>query len=156
MSDYGLNKKNIYDYSTMDRIIENREIDIVYVVTPPALHPDFAIRAAKAGKHVISEKPMAASVVDCDRMIAACKEAKVQLGIGYRLHYDPYHQEMQRIAKTQELGRFEKMDGKFAYVLGQREHRTDKKLGGGPLMDLGIYVIHGACMAANADPIYVT
>ena len=156
MSEYGLNKKNIYDYSTMDRIIENREIDIVYVVTPPALHPDFAIRAAKAGKHVISEKPMAASVVDCNRMIAACKEAKVQLGIGYRLHYDPYHREMQRIAKAQEFGRFEKMDGKFAYVLGQREHRTDKKLGGGPLMDLGIYVIHGACMAANADPVYVT
>jgi glucose-fructose oxidoreductase len=155
-SEYNLDKKNIYDYTTMDRIADNREIDIVYVVTPPAIHPEYTIRAAKLGKHVISEKPMAASVSDCDRMIKACSDAKVQLGIGYRLHYDPYHLEMMRIAKSQEYGRFVKMDGKFAYVLGQREHRTSKALGGGPLMDLGIYVIHGACMAANADPIAVT
>ena len=155
-SEYGLKKSNIYDYTTMDRIADNPEIDIVYVVTPPAIHPDFAIRAAKAGKHVISEKPMAASVADCDRMIETCSKAKVQLGMGYRLHYNPYHLEMQRIAKSGELGRFMKMDGKFAYVMGQREHRTDKKLGGGPLMDLGIYIIHAACMAANSDPVYVT
>lgn len=156
MSEYGLDKKNVYNYETMDRIADNRDIDIVYVVTPPAIHPDFAIRAAKAGKHVISEKPMAASVADCDRMIDACSKANTQLGIGYRLHYNPYHLEMQRIAKSGELGKFTKMDGKFAFVLGQRGHRTDKKLGGGPLMDLGIYVIHGACMAANADPVAVT
>src|SRR5215813_9366259 len=96
--DYGLDPKNVYNYETFDRIADNKEIDIVYVVTPPALHPEFVIRAAKAGKHVISEKPMATSVADCDRMIAACKAAKVQLGIGYRLHYDPYHLEMVRLA----------------------------------------------------------
>ncbi len=156
-ADYNLDKKNIYNYETMDKIIDNPEIDIVYVVTPPGLHPEFAIRAAKAGKHVISEKPMATSVADCDRMIAACKEAKVQLGIGYRLHYDPFHQEMARIAREQEFGRFMKMNGRFAYRMGQKEHRTDKKLGGGgPLMDLGIYIVHGACMAANGNPVYVT
>src|SRR6266540_2091984 len=102
-ADYSLNRKNIYSYETFDRIADNPEIDIVYVVTPPGLHPEFAIRAAKAGKHVISEKPMATSVADCDRMIAACKAAGVQLGIGYRLHYDPYHLEMQRLGKESEL-----------------------------------------------------
>src|SRR5712664_3520669 len=57
-ADYGLNKKNVYSYDNFDQIAGNKDIDIVYVVTPPGLHPEFVIRAAKAGKHVISEKPM--------------------------------------------------------------------------------------------------
>ena len=157
-ADYNLNKKNIYSYDNLERIAENRDIDIVYVVTPPALHPDFAIRVAKAGKHVISEKPMATSVADCDRMIDACKKAKVKLAIGYRLHYDLYHKELMRLAKEQEFGPFMKMTGDRGFVFGQRAWRIDKKLaGGGPMMDLGIYIVHGACMAANgAAPASVT
>src|SRR5580658_1389562 len=77
-SEYGLPEKNLYSYETFDRIADNPDIDIVYVVTPPALHREFVVRAAKAGKHVISEKPLATSVEDCDAMIAACREAKVQ------------------------------------------------------------------------------
>lgn len=149
-ADYNLNKKNIYNYENFDQIAHNPDIDIVYVVTPPALHPEFVIRAAKAGKHVISEKPMATSVADCDRMIAACKKAKVKLAIGYRLHYDLYHKEMMRLAKEQDFGPFMKMTGDRGFVFGQRAWRIDKKLaGGGPMMDLGIYIVHGACMAAN-------
>ncbi len=157
-NDFGLNRKNIYSYETFDRIADNKDIDIVYVVTPPALHPEFVIRAAKAGKHVISEKPMATSVADCDRMIAACKAAKVKLAIGYRLHYDLYHKELMRLAREQDFGPFMKMTGDRAFVFGQRAWRIDKKLGGGgPMMDLGIYIVRGACMAANgAAPIFVT
>ena len=157
-TDFGLNRKNIYSYETFDRIADNKDIDIVYVVTPPALHPEFVIRAAKAGKHVISEKPMATSVADCDRMIAACKAAKVKLAIGYRLHYDLYHQELMRLAREQDFGPFMKMTGDRGFVFGQRAWRIDKKLaGGGPMMDLGIYIVHGACMAANgAAPVFVT
>ncbi len=157
-ADFGLNKKNIYNYETFDGIADNKDIDIVYVVTPPALHPEFVIRAAKAGKHVISEKPMATSVADCDRMIAACKAAKVKLAIGYRLHYDLYHKELMRLAREQDFGPFMKMTGDRGFVFGQRAWRIDKKLGGGgPMMDLGIYIVHGACMAANgAAPVFVT
>jgi glucose-fructose oxidoreductase len=157
-ADFSLNRKNIYSYENFDRIADNPEIDIVYVVTPPGLHPEFAIRAAKAGKHVISEKPMANTVADCDRMIAACKGAKVNLGVGYRLHYDLYHKEMMRLAREQDFGPFMKMTGDRGFVFGARAWRVDKKLaGGGPMMDLGIYIIHGACMAANgAMPVSVT
>jgi len=155
---YNLNKKNIYNYENLEQIAHNPDIDIVYVVTPPALHPEFAIRVAKAGKHVISEKPMATSVEDCTRMIAACKKAKVKLAIGYRLHYDLYHKEMMRLAKEQDFGPFMKMTGDRGFIFGQRAWRIDKKLaGGGPMMDLGIYIIHGACMAANGvAPVSVT
>lgn len=157
MADYGLKRSNVYSYETMDRIAENKMIDIVYVVTPPALHPDFSIRAARLGKHVISEKPMATSVADCDRMIAAATKAKVQLGIGYRLHYEPHHLEMERAARANEFGRIQKMSGGFGYVMRQRESRITRSLsGGGPLMDVGIYVVHAACMAAGKAPVYVT
>jgi glucose-fructose oxidoreductase len=141
----------------MDRIAENKDIDIVYVVTPHALHPEFSIRAAKLGKHVISEKPMAASVADCDRMIAAARDAKVQLGIGYRLHYEPHHLEMERAARAKEFGEITKMTGGFGYVMRERESRIIRSLsGGGPLMDLGVYVLHAACMATGKAPAYVT
>ena len=154
---YNLKSRNLYNYENMEQIADNPEIDIIYVVTPPGLHPDFTIRAAKTGKHVISEKPMATSVADCERMIAACKAAKVKLGIGYRVHYDPYHREMVRLASERELGPFTKMSGEFSFVMGQREFRVDKKLGGGgAMMDLGIYIIHAACMATGNVPISVT
>jgi len=154
---YNLKKSNLYNYENMERMADNPEIDIVYVVTPPGLHPEFTIRASRIGKHVISEKPMATSVADCERMIAACKTAKVKLGIGYRVHYDPYHKEMVRLSSANELGPLTKMSGEFSFVMGQREFRVDKKLGGGgAMMDLGIYIIHAACMATGNVPISVT
>jgi glucose-fructose oxidoreductase len=153
---YNLKKSNLYNYENMDRIADNPDIDIVYVVTPPGLHPEFTIRAAKAGKHVISEKPMATSVEDCTRMIDACKAANRKLGIGYRVHYDPYHAEMVRLSSPKELGPFTRMSGEFSFVMGQREFRIDKKLGGGgAMMDLGIYIIHAACMGTGSVPISV-
>ena len=157
VNQYNLKKENVYSYETFDRIADNRDVDIVYVVTPPALHPEFTIRAAKAGKHVISEKPMATSVADCDRMIDACKKAKVQLGIGYRMHYDLFRKELMRIVQAQEFGSFMKMSGNFSFVMNQHQWRIEKKLaGGGAMMDLGIYVVQAAIQAANANPVSVT
>lgn len=156
-TEYGLKPTNIYSYETMDRIADNKDIDIVYVVTPPALHAEFSIRAAKLGKHVISEKPMAASVTDCDRMIAAARDARLQLGIGYRLHYEPHHLEMERATRAKEFGEIRAMSGGFGYTMRQRESRIIRRLsGGGPLMDVGIYVVHAACMAVGKVPAYVT
>ncbi|HEV8370853.1 MAG TPA: Gfo/Idh/MocA family oxidoreductase [Pyrinomonadaceae bacterium] len=156
-TDYNLKKENIYSYESFDQIANNSDIDIVYVVTPPALHPDFVLRAAHAGKHVISEKPMATSVPECDRMIVACKKAKVQLGIGYRLHYDLFRKELMRIAQTQEFGPFMKMSGTFSFIMNQPQWRVRKKLaGGGAMMDLGIYILQAAMQATNSAPVSVT
>src|SRR3954469_18921101 len=93
-AEYGFPEANVYGYDTMARMADNRDIDIVYVVTPNGLHAEHCIAAAKAGKHVITEKPMANSVADCDAMIAACKKAGVKLSVGYRLHFDPFHEEL--------------------------------------------------------------
>ena len=148
--DNGFSPNNIYSYDSMDKLADNKEIDIVYVVTPNGLHAQHAIAAAKAGKHVICEKPMANSVAECDAIIKACKDANVKLSIGYRLHFDPYHKELMRLAREKDFGEFKMMTGRRAFTMNSKAWRADKKLaGGGPLMDLGVYLVQAACMAAN-------
>lgn len=156
--DYGFSEKNIYGYDTMARLADNPEVDIVYIVTPNGLHAGHAIAAAKAGKHVIVEKPMANTVAECDAILAACAAAKVKHSVGYRLFWDPYHSELRRLAREEDFGPFMKLTGKRAFVMGTWRWRADKKLaGGGPLMDLGVYLIQGACMAKNGlAPVAVT
>lgn len=156
--DYGFPAENIYSYDTMAQLAGNKDIDIVYVVTPNGLHAEHAIAAAKAGKHVICEKPMANTVAECDAIIAACHKANVQLSVGYRLHFDPYHQELMRLAKEKDFGAFTQLKGNRGFVMAKKAWRADKKLaGGGPIMDLGVYIIQGACMAANGvSPVAVT
>ncbi len=155
---YGFPEKNVYSYDTMDAIKDNPDIDIIYVVTPNSLHLKYTLAAAKAGKHVSCEKPMALSVAECDQMIAACKAANVQLSIGYRNNFDPYFQEMMRIARWKEFGALKALDGEFTGGNQAGEWRTKMAFaGGGPIMDLGIYVIHASVLAANGEtPVAVT
>lgn len=154
---HGFPTANVYGYGDWDKVAANKDIDIVYVVTPPGIHAQNVIAAFGAGKHVICEKPMATSVAECDAMIAAGKKAGKQLAIGYRLHYDPYHQELVRLAKTEELGPFLKMTSANGFTLRRKVWRIEKKLaGGGALLDMGIYSLHACCMAANANPVSVT
>lgn len=156
--DYGFPETSVYSYDTMGRLADNPAVDAVYVVTPNALHAEHTLAAVRAGKHVICEKPLAVSVAECDAMLAATRAANVRLAVGYRLHYDPYHRELMRLARPEEWGPFPRMDGAFAFRLNSRPWRAIRRLsGGGPLMDLGIYVIQAACMAANgAMPLAVT
>ncbi len=141
---------SIYSYDTMARLADNKDIDIVYVVTPNALHPAHTIAAAKAGKHVICEKPMANTVAECDAMLAACRAAKVKLSIGYRLQFEPHNLAMKERARSREFGPYLKLSGALAFPIRRRVWRVEKALaGGGPLMDVGIYCIQAAGMAAD-------
>jgi glucose-fructose oxidoreductase len=100
---------------------------------------------------------MADSVAECDAIIAACRAAGVKLSIGYRLHFDPLHEELRRLARTGEVGTFRRTSGAFAGRMTRAQWRAERALaGGGPLMDLGIYVIQEACMATTAAPVAVT
>lgn len=153
---HGFDEANVYSYDQWDKVAANKAIDIVYVVTPPGVHAQNVLDAFGAGKHVICEKPMATSVADCDAMIAAGKKAGKRLAIGYRLHFDPYHQELVRLAKTQEFGPFMKMTTANGFTLRRKVWRIEKKLaGGGALLDMGVYSIQACCMAADANPVSV-
>jgi predicted dehydrogenase len=125
-------------------------------VLPNAMHAEYVIRAAKAGKHVICEKPMAVTVEDCDRMIAACNEAGKMLSIGYRLHFEPFNREMMRLGTENVYGKIKTIKADNG-MNGTGGWRLDKELaGGGPLMDLGIYCIQGARYTTGLEPIAVT
>ena len=154
---YGLPSNCLYTYDTMERMAENPAIDIVYVVTPNGLHAEHAIRAARAGKHVICEKPMANTVAECDAMIAACRAAGRKLAIGYRQHYHTSLVDLALLARDRRFGDLMKMNGAFAFRTWNKTWRQTQKLGGGgPLMDLGIYILQEACVAAGATPVAVT
>ncbi len=156
--EYGFPARNVYRYDTMARLAENPDIDIVYVVTPNALHARHVIAAAEARKHVICEKPMAVSVAECDAMLAACRAGNVKLSIGYRLQFEPHYEELKRHARELDWGAFTRMGGGFSSVMTKPQWRAERALaGGGPLMDLGIYPVQAACMAAGgAAPVAVT
>lgn len=154
---YGLDPANLYSYENFDDIASNRNIDIVYVALPNALHAEYVIRAARAGKHVICEKPMATTVEDCHRMIDACKAAGVRLSIGYRLHFDPFNQEMMRLGQNHAFGSIDRVIATHCMDVGSEDQwRLSRRLaGGGPLMDLGIYCIQGALYTIGELPLAV-
>ncbi|HEY0945713.1 MAG TPA: Gfo/Idh/MocA family oxidoreductase [Opitutaceae bacterium] len=155
--EYGFPERNCYHYENFDRIADNPDIDILYIVTPPGLHCENVVRAAKTGKHIICEKPMAVTVAECDQMIAACRDAGVQLAIGYRMHYDPSHRELVRLQREKDFGELTGLSGGHGFRVRSRIWRLTQKLGGGgPLMDVGIYVVNAACLAAGAAPLAVT
>src|SRR5687768_5073492 len=153
---YRIADSNIYNYQNFDSLKDNPDIDIVYVVLPNAMHAEYVIRAAKAGKHVICEKPMAVTEQDCERMIAACREAGVQLAIGYRLHFEPHNREAMRLGQQQVFGKVKYIKAEFG-ISEVEGWRLDKQLaGGGPLMDVGIYCVQACRYTSGLEPLAVT
>ncbi|MFY0255083.1 Gfo/Idh/MocA family protein [Chitinophaga sp. 30R24] len=155
---FGIPAKNCYNYDNFDRIKENQDIDVVYVTTPNALHRDQVIRVAAAGKHVICEKPMALNAKEGEEMIAACKKAKVQLLVGYRMHFEPKTLEVIRMRQNGDFGKVLFFQGQCGFKIGDpTQWRLNKQLaGGGAMMDIGIYAINGSRYMIGEDPIWVT
>ncbi len=154
---YNIPEKNCYNYGNFDQIKNNKDIDAVYIITPNGLHKEQAVRVAKAGKHVISEKPMAANAKEAQEMVDACKKAKVKLLVGYRMHFEPKTLEIIRQRSAGELGKILFFQGLSGFRIGGKQWRLDKKLaGGGAMMDIGIYSINGARYMIGEDPIWVT
>lgn len=152
--------KNCYSYQTFDQLRDNPDIELVYITLPNGLHKEYTIRAAQAGKHVLVEKPMALSEADCRDMIAACRAAGVQLAVGYRLHYDPHHQAIQRLGQQQLLGPVRLIEASLGYRLAGIQpnnwHLSKTMAGGGPLMNIGIYCVQSARYVLGEEPVAVT
>lgn len=155
---YNIPDHCIYNYETMPQLADNPDIDVVYVVTPNALHAESAIKAAKAGKHVLCEKPMEISVEKCQQMIDACREAKRLLAIGYRLHFEPNNLECVRLAREKVFGELKFIEAGFGYAIGDpKQWRLNRALsGGGPLMDVGIYALQTMRMITGEEPAQVS
>lgn len=155
---YSIPEKNCYNYENFDKIKDNPDIDAVYVITPNALHHDQVIRVAKAGKHVICEKPMALNAKEGQEMVDACRNAKVKLLVGYRMHFEPHTLEVIRLRKAGEFGKVLFFQGLCGFKIGDpTQWRLNKQLaGGGSLMDIGIYAVNGARYMVGEEPVWVT
>ncbi len=155
---YDIPEKNCYNYENFDAIKDNPDIDAVYVITPNGLHKEQSIRVAKAGKHVICEKPMGINAAEGQAMVDACKAANVKLLIGYRMHFEPKTVEIIRMRKEGEFGKLKFFQGQSGFVIGDpKQWRLNKALsGGGAMMDIGIYSINGARYMLGEEPIWVT
>lgn len=154
---YGVPNDARHSYDAFEKIADDKRIDAVYIVLPTGLHAEWAIRGFAAGKHVLCEKPMALSSVDCERMIAAARKAKRKLMIAYRSQFEPYNLEAMRLLKQQAIGTVRLVRTEQSYRMGPtspRENwRTNRALaGGGPLEDLGIYGLQSALYLTGEMP----
>ncbi len=157
-STYGIPEKNCYNYENYDALKNNPDIDAVYLTTPNGLHCEGAKRVAAAGKHVITEKPMAISAAEGQQMVDACKAAGVHLMVGYRMHFEPKTLEVVHMRKAGDFGRVMFFQGQSGFIIGDpNQWRLNPKLsGGGAMMDIGIYSINGARYMIGEEPIWVT
>jgi len=152
---YGVNPKNIYNYQNYDSIRNNPDVDIIYIVLPNGMHAEYTIRGLQAGKHVLCEKPMANSPADCQAMIDAGRKADRKLMVAYRLRYEPFNQEMIRLARSQELGQLKVLECDTGFHIGDpAQWRLNRTLaGGGSMMDIGIYSLQAARYISGEEPV---
>jgi predicted dehydrogenase len=155
-AEYGIPSSSIYNYENFDEIAHNPAVDAVYVALPNSMHAEYTIRAAKAGKHVLCEKPMSTNVAQAEAMIAACKAANVKLMIAYRCHYEPTNLRAVKLIRDGALGQVQAIESSFGFNMGPNEWRTNKKLaGGGPLFDVGIYCLNACRYLTGEEPEHI-
>jgi predicted dehydrogenase len=155
---YNIPEKNCYNYETYHQIKDNPDIDAVYVITPNSLHKEHTIGAAKAGKHVICEKPLAINAKEAQEMIDVCEDNNVKLLVGYRMHFEPNTLEIIKQRDAGEFGKVLFFQGLSGFKIGDpNQWRLNKELaGGGAMMDIGIYSINGARYMVGEEPVWVT
>ncbi len=145
-----------YDYGNFDSIADNPEIDCVYIVLPVGMHAEYTIRALKAGKHVLCEKPMASTSAECEAMVEAAKAAGRQLGVAYRVHFEPTNIEALSRLKAGEIGAIRHVQCDHGFNANPEfpphKWRLEKALaGGGSMFDIGVYGLNTSLMMLERD-----
>jgi glucose-fructose oxidoreductase len=139
-----------FDYDQFDACLA--QVDAVYIALPNSMHAEYTVRAARAGVHVLCEKPMAVTVRECRRMIAACEKHGVKLMIAYRLHFEEINLRAIDLVRRGRIGDARFFTSSFAMTVRQGDIRTKQKLGGGTLYDIGVYCINAARYLFRAEP----
>jgi predicted dehydrogenase len=154
---YGVKTQNCYSYDTYDQLKNNQEVDVIYIVLPNALHKEYVIRGAKAGKHILCEKPMATSAKECEEMIAACRNANVKLMIAYRIQYEPHNRKLRELVKNQTFGAPKFIEASNSQSSANPAHWRHKKAlaGGGALPDIGLYCLNTNRFILGEEPVEV-
>ena len=156
---YGIKPEACYSYETFDQIRDNHDVKVVYIVLPNAMHRLFCERAAAAGKHVLTEKPMSVSSADGKAMVAACAKAGVRLMVAYRIQYEPYNRRAMQMVRSRADGRLIAFNGINTQTVaedGAQQWRHKKAMaGGGSLFDIGLYCLNTARFLTGEEPVEI-
>jgi glucose-fructose oxidoreductase len=139
-----------FGYDQFDECL--KVVDAVYIALPNSMHAEFAVRAAEAGVHVLCEKPMAVTVEECERMIAAARTHGVRLMIAYRLHFEHVNLKAIELLEKGTIGEPKLFNSTFSMRVRPGDIRTKRALGGGTLYDIGVYCINAARYLFRAEP----
>lgn len=140
-------------YDDFDSLRERADVQAVYLALPVSMHREFVARSAKAGLHVLVEKPMASDVAECRAMIEDCRAAGVVLSVAYRCSFDPMHQKLRTLIEQGALGRVERFESTFGFKLAQDDWRfNDALAGGGSAYDVGVYPLNAARFLFREEP----
>lgn len=154
---YGVAQENCYSYQTYDQIKNNKEVDVIYIVLPNGLHKEYVIRGAKAGKHILCEKPLANTSAECRDMIAACTGEGVKLMVAYRIHYQPHNRKLREMIEKKEFGIPKFVEAHNSQSTANPDHWRHKKAlaGGGALPDIGLYCLNTTRFVLGEEPVEV-
>ena len=150
---YGIEK--VYAYDELDALLHSGEIDAVYLATPNFDHVEYAVKTLDAGIHLLLEKPMAVSVAECDRMIAAAQRTGARLMIAYRLHFEPGTLTAIERVRAGDLGSLHYFNSSFSQQISGQNHRAKHGFWAGPVSDMGPYPLNMARNLFGAEPIEV-
>jgi predicted dehydrogenase len=145
----------VCSYEEYDDLLLSGNIDAVYIALPNHLHCDYTVRAAKAGIHVLCEKPMAVTVEECDMMIRAAQDNSVKLMIAYRLHLEEANLKAIETIRSGQIGEPRIFSSLFTQQIKETNIRLKQETGGGTLNDIGIYCINAARYLFQDEPIAV-
>lgn len=149
-------RPKVYTYDQFDACVGSGEVDAVYLAVPNHLHRTYAERAAAAGVHVLTEKPLAGSEADGRAVIAACRKAGVRLMVAYRLHLHRAFLKAIEVARSGRLGDPRVFTSLFVEPIPEGDSRLKAGDGGGPLDYIGVYCVNAARQLFAAEPEEVT
>ncbi len=145
--------RNLWSYDQYDKCLHSGEIDAVYIALPNDLHCEYAIRAAKAGIHILSEKPLAVTGRDCERIRRAVAANGVKLMTAYRLHFEETNLRAAELASSGKIGEPRYFNSCFSYQITDEDNiRLKRKRGGGTVYDIGVYCLNAARYIFQAEP----
>ncbi|MEH7113156.1 Gfo/Idh/MocA family oxidoreductase [Neobacillus niacini] len=144
-------------YSSYEEMLQDPEIDAVYIPLPNHLHKKWTIEAAKYGKHILCEKPASLNAEETKEMVEFCREKDVKFMEAFMYQFHPQHERVREIIQSGEIGDVKYMRASFSFLLTQPEGniKTDPEKGGGSIYDVGCYGIHAIRNILNAEPVEV-
>jgi predicted dehydrogenase len=152
---YGVEYRGSYD--EFEDCLKKANVDAIYLATPNSLHREYTVRAARAGVHVLCEKPMAVTEKECEEMIHACDKNKVKLMIAYRLHFEKGNLSAAEFVRSGKLGAPRIFNSVFTMqVRDENNIRIRREMGGGAVYDIGVYCINAARYIFASEPIEVS